>query len=624
MPTVKGIKNNDNADMRLWRSSAVYRFLSNHAEAEHNSSKTEASQIAAPPWTVEDTNASRSIEDLLDILASFNRGDANSEIMSQIQNMTSELESRILTSDIMNALQRYPGYNGMFSKALKTIEIIINTNTISVGIRASLIRRELRDVGIFTWNSDLEGMIFGYGEPKHDLEVVRSIPTSMKSFCIDQEETLSGWAYFKYGNIRGDSKVDKDDIDDLDRIVFIIRYFKMFSIFYFPKLYKIIFGARFRGEINGIQYPFNYFVEKLQTDPRIRISHVSSSSTKSSQISTPQRDEVEVSNSVTASVTASLLVSGTVNSKNNSNSCSSTTSDGLGATYFKTSGNINAAAELGVEQGEVNDEEYADSVSNDVTYEDDGCDDLHDTGKKGLPRSDNRRRKNEKRPTSLNASISSRQKVHHSEGFGESCNNNITANNSGYGNSKSAYNNYNTNNNNSSGSTSTGKKAVDKVYVQRTSKPPRQYYDKMQSTKEHEDVNVDEDDEGSAAALVADLSGEREFIFEWIGEYNSEEVEFHPQSVFSNANYWHFVGSVLHGGHDKGGMWKQLPWLILKDLIFESRHIRLSDNVAGKFMSPEDVRRFGKSCWTSPVHVGLQDLLNWMEHMETRNIIPSP
>jgi hypothetical protein len=43
------------------------------------------------------------------------------------------------------------------------VEGIINDSALHPGLRAALLRKKLRGVGIFAWNADLEGMVFGYG-----------------------------------------------------------------------------------------------------------------------------------------------------------------------------------------------------------------------------------------------------------------------------------------------------------------------------------------------------------------------------------------------------------------------------------------------------------------------------
>ena len=80
------------------------------------------------------------------------------------------------------------------------------------------------------------------------------------------------------------------------------------------------------------------------------------------------------------------------------------------------------------------------------------------------------------------------------------------------------------------------------------------------------------------------------------------------------------MGSVLHGGRNRGGMWKHLPWNVLKDLIQSAHLLRMTDNTAGKFMSSADIRRYGKHSSTSSIHIGLSELLEWMYDMEARKL----
>jgi hypothetical protein len=111
----------------------------------------------------------------------------------------------------------------------------------------------------------------------------------------------------------------------------------------------------------------------------------------------------------------------------------------------------------------------------------------------------------------------------------------------------------------------------------------------------------------------------KEYKIEWIGSTRNVEKD-HPQRVFNDPAYWRFVGMAMHGAREHVGLWKRLPWSVLKDLIESSKNIRVSENRAGKYMTPDEIRKYGRVAANSPVHIGVKDLLDWMEEMQTRSV----
>lgn len=169
-----------------------------------------------------------SLDDLVELLTSYKQ-DTNGDdqgLTDQLQNVTSTLIQYLQTSRALDSLQeqRQSKVAGKFSRALKDVEIIINDNSVHPGIRAALLRKKLRAVGIFSWNADLEGMVFGYGYETHDKLVVSSMPRSIKDFCMSETEILSGIAYDRFIYQMTGSKGERDpNRNDAERICFLVE-----------------------------------------------------------------------------------------------------------------------------------------------------------------------------------------------------------------------------------------------------------------------------------------------------------------------------------------------------------------------------------------------------------------
>ena len=69
-------------------------------------------------------------------------------------------------------------------------------------------------------------------------------------------------------------------------------------------------------------------------------------------------------------------------------------------------------------------------------------------------------------------------------------------------------------------------------------------------------------------------------------------------------------------------MWRQLPWTVLKDVIYCTKNIRVPDNKALCYMSTAETSKYGTAMSNAAIHVGLRDLLEWMEGMETKGLAP--
>lgn len=173
------------------------------------------------------TDSVKNLDDLVDLLTNFNsdNGD-NAALSEQLAAVTSELKQYIQTNQALESLNVHPSaQTSKFAPALKDVEAIINDSNMHPSIRAALLRKKLRSVGIFAWNSDLEGMIFGYGYALHDAQVVNSMPQSIKEFCMEEKEFLSGIAYERYvAQYYGGSPSDRDpQKDDVDRISYLVE-----------------------------------------------------------------------------------------------------------------------------------------------------------------------------------------------------------------------------------------------------------------------------------------------------------------------------------------------------------------------------------------------------------------
>jgi hypothetical protein len=491
MPTINNKKHPDQAAMQLWRSSSIYKLISDYVHKRSPSSNVESTPSikSTSKWIsrkVKPDPTKALIGDLMEILGAFKQDQVgNQEIAAQVQVMTTNLKQYINRRDIVTALHKEPA-GDKYARALNAIESIISETSMHPAIRAALVRRELRDIGIFTWNSDLEGMIFGYGEGLHDQQVVESMPKSMKDFCLENVEFLSGIAFERYSYQQVAPEKSHDavaNVDDFDRVAYLVEtsHTGVISTRALSKMYRMVFGKRFQGDYKGIRYPFNVFMEKLGTTvPELKVTEIDAK-------------------------TASALVS-----------------------------TNNELSLLDDEEGEQDD-------SGDF---DDGSDGSGAYRGGPVP----------KISVTSSPAATSWQRA----GAGG----NVSNNNSNKGKSRT----------------------------------------------------------GAAPDARSNMPDEyKEYKIEWVGPTRNVDKD-HPQRVFNDPAYWRFVGMVMHGAREHVGLWKRLPWSVLKDLIESSKNIRVSENRAGKYMTPDEIRKYGRVAANSPVHIGIKDLLDWMEEMQTRGV----
>lgn len=480
MPTINNKKHADQAAMQLWRSSAIYKLISEYVRRRSPSLGLEItpSLKSTTKWVgrkVKPDPTKALIGDLMEILGAFKQDQVgNEEIAAQVQVMTNELKQYINRRDVVTALHKEPP-GDKYARALNAIEAIISETSMHPAIRAALVRRELREIGIFTWNSDLEGMIFGYGEGLHDQQVVESMPKSMKDFCLENIEFLSGIAFERYSYQQAPPDKNHEavaNVDDFDRVAYIVETSPtgVISTRGLSKMYRMVFGKRFHGDYKGIRYPFNVFMEKLGTTvPQLKVTEIDAK-------------------------TSAALASN------------------------------NEFTLLDDEDGDQDD--FGDF--------DDGSED-----------------------------------------------NNVPYSRSG---------------------------PIPKISVAASSPVASQR----------------KGGRGRGGAAVPDGRNNmpdeyKEYKIEWIGPTRNVERD-HPQRVYNDPAYWRFVGMALHGAREHVGLWKRLPWSVLKDLIESSKNIRIAENRAGKYMSPDEIRKYGRVAANSPVHIGIKDLLDWMEEMQTRSV----
>lgn len=426
-----------------------------------------------------------------------------------------------------------------YSKVLEKIEKIIEDSGMHTAIRAALIRKELRDVGIFTWNSDLEGMIFGYGDPNHCSQLITKMPLSMKQFCTEQVN-LSGAAFANFG--RGttlsrppprDSKKSggipprhpvmspsaSGSFDDVARVTYLIGAATSGEGLLstdLAKKYYAAFGMRFQCLLGGVPIPFSVLIEKLEENPNIRIIQIDADGSKST---------VRISRPVTP-----------VSVYDDDNDDDEQEEGDYDSPFAPLS--------------ELNDMD-SDSETESVTGKFDEVDDIAEAYE---------------------------AKIDHHKNFKDA----LMA---------------------KKGTPQKGKgKVKGKVKDLKISSP---------STPSQKDRLL-------LNSLLSEVDRPGKiYKFQWLGEVPHEP----PDHIYQNPDYWTFVGSILHGAKDRGGMWKRLPWAVLKDVIASTKSVKIADNSIGKYLTADDLRKYGRQVGLIPLHIGLQDLVDWLDEMTARSLV---
>ena len=49
-----------------------------------------------------------------------------------------------------------------------------------------------------------------------------------------------------------------------------------------------------------------------------------------------------------------------------------------------------------------------------------------------------------------------------------------------------------------------------------------------------------------------------------------------------------------------------------------TQSVKFPDNLASKYMSADDLKLHGRQCGTSHMHIGLPELVEWMQDMEAK------
>ena len=167
-----------------------------------------------------------SLDDLVELLTTFKHNHVDDDgLAEQLQAMTTELSQYVQSNNTQGSVrgQRSPRVN-KFAHILREADAIVNDSGLHPGVRAALLRKKLNSVGVFAWNADLEGMIFGYGYEAHEKLVVASMPRAIKEFCLEECESFSGIAYELYGRQSGGLSTQRQsDIDDVERIQYLIE-----------------------------------------------------------------------------------------------------------------------------------------------------------------------------------------------------------------------------------------------------------------------------------------------------------------------------------------------------------------------------------------------------------------
>jgi hypothetical protein len=558
MPTVNHVKQIDTVDMKLWKISSIHKYLSDRAgtgppipPTAPSSPVASSSNPSSSSFASKQADKSNA-EEILSMLTSFRRNHTDDQELSQrLQQITSELKSSLQHANVYQDSTDKQPMKDKYSKVLEKIEKIIEDSGMHTAIRAALVRKELRDVGIFTWNSDLEGMIFGYGDPTHCTQLISKMPTSMKQFCAEQVN-LSGAAFANSGGGPTLSRPPPRDpvprdlkksagalpprhptgsssgsgsFDDVARVVYLIGAASGNVLLStdLAKRYYAAFGTRFQCLKGGVPMPFSVLVERLQENPHIQITQIDSDGTKA---------PVRISRPVTpVSV--------------------------YDEEEEQEEGDYDSPFAPLSEMDDMDNESETGSVGGGGRF--DEADEIAEAYE---------------------------AKIDHHKNFRDAL---------------------------------LAKKAT----------PPRGKGGGDQGKGKTKDLKISSMAAAAAAPSASTPRKDRSLVsseeeqltgkiykFQWTGESLQEP----PDHIYQSPDYWTFVGSILHGAKDRGGMWKRLPWAVLKDVIASTKSVKMPENSIGKYLTADDLRRYGRQVGLVPLHIGLQDLVDWLDEMTARSL----
>jgi hypothetical protein len=536
MPTLNHVKQIDTVDMKLWKSSSIHKFISDRCCPKGSSVPSTPSN---PPVMATKQADRLAAEDILNMLSSFRQSHIeDQELSQQLQQITSELKSSFELAKVYQDSSEKQPARDKYSKLLDKIDSLIEDSGMHIAVRAALIRKELRDIGVFTWNSDLEGMIFGYGDSNHCQQLVSKMPQSMKEFCMSQS-TLSGASFVASSAGAGISRPSVRDptyrdtkkasvtpprpsappgsasIDDAARVSYLVAAAaatpsgSLLSSD-LPKRYHAAFGMKFQCEIGGVALPFSVLLDKLREGSHIQVTLLDSSQGKG----TPRRSRPATPAS-------------TVDEEEDDDG----DQGDEGGDYESPFAVLSELDDDLASDGE--------SVASEASSRFDEADEIAEAFE-------------------AKSEASKWKKA-------------TTTKSKGKGKAK-------------------GKAAVSKGAAPET---------KMKS--------------------VGDDGPTRVYRLQWIGP--PPQLQEPPDHIFRNPDYWTFVGSILHGAKDRGGMWKRLPWAVLKDVIASTKSVKVADNMIGRYLTSEDLRKYGRQSSLVPLHIGLQDLVDWMDEMTAKSLI---
>jgi hypothetical protein len=504
-------------------------------------------------------------------LTTFKRENADDvELVAKLQAMTADLKQHMHNAHISKALEVAPACD-RFATVKDRIEGIVDDSHMHMSIKTALVRHALRDVGVFTWNGDVEGMIFGYGDPVHGQLVIENMPQSMKDFCMAHEKTLSGIAFDVYSFSRPSASSHaspalksrkgkpSENVNDYERLLYLIEaspsgYLVSSAV---ARVYRKCFGCRFECIVDGLQMPFVALIESLKSNPFVKVSVIDHSA--------------YVKSLGTKAAARAVARRGSKRGDDSAYESDEDVPDGEG--------------EEREEGGSDEDPDSSDEDDYDNEDDDSNDDYFFRRGRAAAAAACN--------PSKIRV-VSSRSPP--PPGFTSVASASGTA---GSGRKVDAGRG-----GGSSGGGS-GRGTPNRKDKRGRARTPS--------------LTSDTDSPGKPGPEVDKVL----YKLEWVGERQKGPVPDHPDHVFRNPQYWIFVGHVLHGGRDRGGMWKQLPWGVLKDVILSTKRMKVVDNLAGAFMTPDELKRHGKQAGNSALHVGLQDMLEWMEDMESKSIVAS-
>jgi hypothetical protein len=551
MPTLNHVKQIDTVDMKLWKSSSIHKFISDRCCPKGSSAPfSPKASTTGPSNSTSKQGADRlNAEEILNMLTSFRQTHIEDQNLSQqLQQITSELKSSFEHAKIYqdSSDSKQPAHD-KYSKLLDKIDRIIEDSGMHMAVRAAMIRKELRDIGVFTWNADLEGMIFGYGDPNHCNQLIDKMPHSIKEFCLGQA-TLSGASFVASG--AGGSGISRPptrdpsyrdskkpslappprpsappgastSFDDVARVSYLVATAAttpsgaLLSTD-LPKRYHAAFGMKFQCEVGGVPLPFSVLLDKLKESSRIQVTLLESTGNeeKSSRRSRP----------VTPASTAG----------------DDEDSDNEEAGDYESPFAV---------LSEIDDDTASDgeSVTSDSSSRFDEADEIAE---------------------SFEAKADVKKNLKKNKGKAK-------------GKAKAK-----------------GEVAPDSKL---TAPTPWKSRLPLVSAGDDRPVSV--------------------YRLQWIG--SPDELHEPPDHIFRNPDYWTFVGSILHGAKDRGGMWKRLPWAVLKDVIASTKSVKVADNMIGRYLTSEDLRKYGRQSSLVPLHIGLQDLVDWMDEMTAKSLLMS-